>query len=48
VKKLDDWKKLSFEEIAKKISQLCESLTIGYLLNDQLIYRYGLKNFLSN
>jgi len=45
VKKLDDWKKLSFEEIAKKISQLCESLTIGYLLNDQLIYRYGLKRF---
>jgi len=45
VKKLDDWKKLSFEEIAKKISQLCESLTIGYLLNDQLIYRYGLKKF---
>ncbi len=41
--KLADWENLSFEEIAKKISQICESLTIGYLLNNQLIYRYGLK-----
>lgn len=44
-KKFADFKKLSFEEIAKKISSLCESLTIGYLPYKQLIYRYGLKNF---
>jgi len=44
-KKFSKWQKLSFNETVKKIAILCESLTIGYLPWEQLIYKYGLKNF---
>jgi transcriptional regulator of heat shock response len=43
-KKLVDLKNSSFSETAKRIAALCDSLTIGYLPWEQLIYKYGFKN----
>jgi len=43
-KRLTDLANLSFSDTAKRIADLCDSLTVGYLPWEQLIYKYGLKN----
>jgi len=44
-RKLEELKDLSFTETTKEIAKLCQSLAIGYLPMEEMIFKYGLKNF---
>jgi transcriptional regulator of heat shock response len=44
-KRLEELKNLSFAETTKEIAKLCESLAIGYLPMEEIIFKYGLKLF---